>query len=262
MFVWFAALSFAAHFVSLTFLAFFQALGGICVKVDVLTRLFHDPRWPVAADPLEFLDAEHNVRVLRVPCGPSSFLRKEDLWPHLSEWVEQIDQVYAIEQSTEDRLAAEEQRMSVSMLPNVSTGHYADGGLCAFLMQERLGIPFGTFTIHSPGAHKIDGLYQSGRKNLSKLNFHDRVAAERLCAERARVIVTNSNHERPKQYGHFLYHDAVDTRDIWRFFVIPPGTSNAFQIDARNAGETETQEALEAGLFCLFSLSSPCCLDF
>ena len=43
------------------------------IQVDILTRQFHDSRWPVAAIPLEFLDAAHNVRVLRVPCGPPHF---------------------------------------------------------------------------------------------------------------------------------------------------------------------------------------------
>lgn len=141
-----------------------------------------------------------------------------------------------------------------SCLPCIfcSTGHYADGGLCAFLMQERLGVPFGTFTIHSPGASKIDALHHCGSAFLSKFNFHDRVAVERLCAEWADVIVTNSKNEHITQYGHFLYQDAVDTGESWRFFVIPPGASNAFDMTVCNAGETETQSTLEAGMLVSF----------
>ena len=53
-------------------------------RVEVLTRLIHDKRVsPDYAQPLE--DLGGGACIVRLPCGPRRYLRKELLWPYLDE---------------------------------------------------------------------------------------------------------------------------------------------------------------------------------
>ena len=188
------------------------AMGALGNRVDIVTRQIVDPQWPEFAGPTDSYPGHPNVRILRIPCGPPTFLPKEELWPFLgSEFVPRLLTHYADE----------------GALPDATTAHYGDGGLCTAIIQERTGIPF-TFTAHSLGAQKMDKLHVR-RKNLAEVDeryhFSRRILAERLGMNRSVVNITSTSQERYSQYTHNAYRGAVDPTDDLRFAVVPPGVA-------------------------------------
>jgi sucrose-phosphate synthase len=210
-----------------------RTLGGMGHRADILTRRIDDPEWPEFGAPTDAYPGHENVRILRVPCGPGRFLPKEELWPYVGEWAENVARLYRDEGSW----------------PDLWTGHYADGGLCAALLEEASGRPF-TFTGHSLGAWKLETLLEDGHDLPAadaRYNFAARLGAERAAMARSSAVVANSEAERHEQYGHPAYRGAVDVADEGRFAVVPPGVnSDIFDPDARGEGEDETREAIRA----------------
>ncbi|HEX8155976.1 MAG TPA: PfkB family carbohydrate kinase, partial [Solirubrobacteraceae bacterium] len=191
---------------------------------------------PEFAAPVDAYPGHPNVRILRIPCGPSTFLAKEELWPFLgSEFVPRLLSHYA----------------EAGTMPDAMTAHYGDGGLCAAIIQERTGIPF-TFTAHSLGAQKMDKLHVS-RQNLEELDkryhFAQRILAERLSMNHSAVNITSTSQERYSQYTHNAYRGAVDPTDDTRFAVVPPGVAmELFDRAARYLEEDAVHERIKAAL--------------
>jgi hypothetical protein len=93
-----------------------RTLGKMGHHADILTRRIVDPDWPEFASDTDAYPDTPNVRILRVPCGPDTFLAKEELRPYLgTEFVPRLLDLYETEGS----------------LPDALTAHYGDGGLCA-----------------------------------------------------------------------------------------------------------------------------------
>ncbi len=116
------------------------ALAELGVQVDIVTRRIRDPEWPEFSGHVDYYeDFPDNPRILRIACGGDSFLKKEALWPCLSEFVDNLLELYG------------------SDSPDFVTSHYADGGYCAALLQSKTGLGF-SFTGHSLGAQKMDKL--------------------------------------------------------------------------------------------------------
>ena len=200
-------------------------------KVDILTRRIVDPDWPEFSAKTDSYPGHPNLSIVRVPCGPDAFLPKEELWPYLGEWVEGIAGWYG------------------GSWPGLWTGHYADGGLCAALLEEASGAPF-TFTGHSLGAWKLDLLLED-KEDLptadARYNFGARIQAERTALARSAAIVTNSAAERREQYGHPAYRNIADPERNDRFAVIPPGVNlEIFDPDARSQWEDEVRARILA----------------
>ncbi len=212
-----------------------RMLGQMGHHADILTRRVVDPEWPEFEAPTDHYPDHDNVRILRVPCGPDRFLPKEELWPYLGEWTEGVAGLYREEGSW----------------PDFWTGHYADGGLCAALLEEISGRPF-TFTGHSLGAWKLDPLLEDEYDLASadaRYNFGARIQAERAAMARSVAIVANSEAERREQYDHFAYRGAVDVDDDGRFAVIPPGVNfDIFDPDARGEREEEARRDIRAAI--------------
>ena len=210
-----------------------QMLGTMGHHADILTRRVIDPDWPEFEAPTDAYPGHDNVRILRVPCGPDRFLPKEELWPYLGEWAENVASLYRDEGSW----------------PDLWTGHYADGGLCAALLEEASGRPF-TFTGHSLGAWKLDPLLGDGLDVPDadgRYNFGARIEAERAAMGRSVAVVANSEAERREQYDHPAYRGAVDVGDDGRFAVVPPGVNfDIFDPDRPGDQEDETREAIKA----------------
>ena len=208
-----------------------RVLGKMGHRADILTRRMDDPEWPEFAAPTDAYPGHENVRILRVPCGPERFLPKEELWPYLGEWVEGVADLYRAEGSW----------------PDLWTGHYADGGLAAALLEEASGVPF-TFTGHSLGAWKLDGILQDEDDLAAadaRYNFGARLGAERAAMARSAANVANSEAERREQYDHPAYGGAVDVGDDGRFAVIPPGVNfEIFDPEARGEQEERTRERI------------------
>ncbi len=186
------------------------ALAELGVQVDIVTRRIRDPNWPEFSGDVEYYEGfADNPRILRIPCGGDAFLAKEALWPCLAEFIDNLIELYAGD------------------LPDFTTAHYADGGYCAALMQNKTGLGF-TFTGHSLGAQKMDklGVNAENAAQMEKtFRFSKRIHAERLSMERASTIITSTSQERMEQYSHPLYASAVDVHDDARFAVIPPGVN-------------------------------------
>ena len=181
-------------------------------KVDILTRKIIDPDWPEFSDDMDAYPGQTNLRIIRIPCGPLSFLPKEELWPFLgTEWAPNILAFYQQEKQT----------------PDVYTAHYGDGGLVGAILQQTSGVPF-TFTAHSLGAQKMDKLRVTHR-NFTEFEHHyhfiSRIAAERVAMNHAAVIITSTRQEKDTQYHHQAYQDAIRDAEENKITIIPPGVN-------------------------------------
>lgn len=186
------------------------ALAKLGHRVDILTRQIIDEAWPEFAAPLDGYPGVDGVRIIRIPCGPKTFLPKEQLWPHLgTDWVRGIREFYDQE----------------GAWPDCFSGHYADGGLAGAVLRQRTGIPF-TFTGHSLGAQKMDR-FGLTRQNLDELDerflFRRRLLAERVSMNHAACVITSTRQEQQQQYGHKAYAGAT----VQHVAVIPPGVNRA-----------------------------------
>lgn len=196
-----------------------MALAARGIRVDIVTRRIDDPQWPGFDEQLAwYTDDRSGPRIVRIDCGGAGFLRKEQLWPHLDEWVDNIIAFYGEE------------------LPAAFTAHYADAGYCAALLKKATGRGY-TFTGHSLGAQKLDKLGMSP-DNADAMEaeycFSQRIAAERLGMAAAFRVITSTRQERYDQYSHPLYRGAIDVEDDARFAVIPPGVNG--QVFTTQAG--------------------------
>jgi sucrose-phosphate synthase len=212
------------------------AMGNLGHKVDIVTRRIIDPDWPEFASDTDAYPDAPNVRILRIPCGPDTFLPKEELWPYLgTEFVPRLLELYEKEGSRPDAL----------------TAHYGDGGLCAVLIEERTGIPF-SFTAHSLGAQKMDKM-RIPRSDIAgvdaRYHFSSRIVAERLAMNRSNVNVTSTSQERFNQYTHNAYRGAVDPTDDARFAAVPPGVAlHIFDKSARYEEEEAVRDHVQTSL--------------
>ncbi len=208
------------------------AMGRQGVDVDILTRRIDDPEWPEFSEALDdFGDMTERVRIVRLSFGGDRFLAKEQLWPHLPEFVMAIEEFYRSEQ-----------------WPDFFTAHYADAAAVAFRLKQGHGRPF-TFTGHSLGAQKMDKLGVNAdnfEAMEARYHFSKRLAAERQGMALADTIVTSTSEERFGQYGHRLYSGAVDPDDDGRFRVIPPGiNSRIFNADEASDSASDRRKVLD-----------------
>lgn len=187
-----------------------QAMVDFGHRVDIVTRRIRDSSWPeFSADTDAYPGYEDGLRILRFPCGGPEFLEKERLWPHMSEFVDNMLAFYA------------------DGLPDFATTHYADSGYCGVLAAHRAGIRF-TFTGHSLGAQKIDKLGTTSDnwdEMEARFRFCRRIAAERLSMRGAARIIVSTGQEQREQYAHPLYQGAIDPGAVERFAVVPPGVN-------------------------------------
>ena len=187
-------------------------LANLGNTVDILTRKIIDPEWVEFSEELDRYPGVPNLRIIRIPCGPKTFLEKEELWPYLvTEWVPSILDFYDREKQ----------------IPDVFTTHYGDGGLSGAVLRKEKKIPF-TFTAHSLGAQKMDKLGVTST-NIVDLNqrfqFTSRIEAERISMNHASRIITSTHQEKMTQYGHPAYQDAINVSEEGKFSVIPPGVN-------------------------------------
>lgn len=187
-----------------------KAMGELGVEVDIITRQIIDKDWPEFADAYDYYPDAPNVRIVRIPFGGEKFLRKEDLWKFLPDYVEKIYEFYKSE----------------GKFPDFVTTHYGDGGISGVLFLEKSGIPF-SFTGHSLGAWKMDKILSSGvsvEGAEKKYRFSVRLLAENLAIKYASFVVCSTSQERYVQYSHKAYN-ADPYSD--KFKVIPPGINSA-----------------------------------
>jgi sucrose-phosphate synthase len=171
--------------------------------VDLFTRRVRDKNY--SDDYTRDIEAlGPNCRIVRIPCGPGKYIRKERLWPFLDDFI--------------DGMIAFTRRQG--MMPSVVHGHYADAGYVASEVAASFGVPF-VFTAHSLGKPKLDYLLREGwseEKADQELAISHRIQVEQHCLSIADLVVTSTRHERDSQYADYHKNESLPIR------VIPPGT--------------------------------------
>ncbi|MBM9605642.1 HAD-IIB family hydrolase [Desulfopila inferna] len=171
-------------------------------RVDLFTRLIESKS--VAPDYSNVIEEiSEKVRIVRIRCGGRKYIRKELLWPHLEEFIDNTIRYI----KSQDRS------------PDVFHGHYTDAGYVAMELAAAFDTPL-VFTGHSMGRNKKTKLLADGLSE-KRINSHykmsTRIGREEKIIRKADLIVTSTQQEIDKQYG--LYTNGKHRN----FAVIPPG---------------------------------------
>jgi len=166
-------------------------LGRLGVDVDIFTRQF-EGRERIAP-------VDDHVRVVRLPCGPDEFIRKEDIFPH---WDEYVDNMLAF---------LEENDLEYQ----VYHGHYWDAGYVSMKVAEALGRPF-FYTAHSLGAWKKEQMGGDPQEMERLWKFEERIHWENIIFRKA--VAHTVTTEDGKDIYKRLYGFETKHMD-----VIPPG---------------------------------------
>jgi sucrose-phosphate synthase len=181
-----------------------QALGDLpdVGRVDLFTRRIESKA--VSSDYGRAIEEiTDKVRIVRIRCGGKKYIRKELLWPHLEEFIDNTIR-YLKSQDT---------------IPDVFHGHYADAGYVAMELAAAFDAPL-VFTGHSMGRNKKAKLLAddlSEKRIDGHYKMATRIEREEQIIKRADLIITSTQQEIDKQYG--LYNNGKHPN----FAVIPPG---------------------------------------
>ncbi|MEW5822501.1 MAG: glycosyltransferase [Cyanobacteriota bacterium] len=183
-----------------------KALGNLSEvsRVDIVTRLFKDENHPGYSIPFENINDK--VGIVRVPCGPSKYLRKVELRDYIDEFYDNIQ--YYIE-TEEDK-------------PDVIHSNYVDAGYVCNKLSKEHNIPH-VFTAHSLGKPKLDDLRtkSSDLNGLdAKYRFSKRIEAEQDIIHYADALIISCEQEKQDQFSKYN----VKLNDP-RFKVITPGVN-------------------------------------
>ena len=176
------------------------------IKVDIYTRQFEglDQLAPV----------NDRVRVVRLPCGPDKFIRKEDIFPYWDEFVDN-----AMNFLQENGLRYE-----------VLHGHYWDAGYVCMKLGGRLDQQF-FYTAHSLGAWKKEQMGGNPEEMEKLFKFEERIHWENILfrAAKAHTVTTEDGKDTYKRLYEF------ETPDME---IIPPGV-DIHRFRPLEPGETE-----------------------
>ncbi len=171
-------------------------------RVDLLTRQVIDTKVDDDyAEPME--EIAPGAHIVRIPCGPRRYLRKEVLWPHLDGFVDN----------------ALKHLSQVGRTPDLVHSHYADAGYVGARLSQLLGVPL-IHTGHSLGRVKRQRLLDNGLAPETierQYNLSQRIEAEEIALGNASLVVASTTQEVEDQYSQYEnYHPK-------RMVVIPPG---------------------------------------
>ncbi len=171
-------------------------------RIDLFTRLIDDKS---VSDDYAQITEEINskFRIMRIQCGGKKYMRKELLWPHLDEYIDNMTKFIKKE----------------GIIPDIVHGHYADAGYVASQLSEFFGIPF-LFTGHSLGRTKKQKLLDNGYNDaeiVKKYKIDQRIDVEEDILKASDLIITSTKQEMEHQYGMY------ECGGLPAFRVIPPG---------------------------------------
>ena len=170
-----------------------KQLGKLGVHVDIYTRLFENKK--------QKEKVSQNVEIIRIPCGPNKFIRKEDLFPYLDEYI----------QNFLDYVNQE------SLKYDVIHSHYWDAGYIAMKLKEKIGALW-AHTSHSLGLLKKILL---GEKSVvTDYKFDTRIKTEKQILSKADILISASPIE--QKYVKELY------RIERKYELVPPGVDTEF----------------------------------
>ena len=182
-------------------------------RVDLLTRQIIDQNIDDSyAELVEPVNDSANI--IRIPCGPRRYLRKESLWPHMDMFADNA--IKHIEY--------------VGEKPAAIHGHYADAGYVGAKIARIMEVPF-FFTAHSLGREKKARLLDRGSTMESlerNYNISTRIEAEEKALDIADRVITSTQQEIDEQYAKY------DNYRPDSMLVLPPGINleNFHPIDA------------------------------
>ncbi|MDT8406418.1 MAG: HAD-IIB family hydrolase [Methylococcales bacterium] len=194
-------------------------------RVELITRRVIDDRVSEDyAQPAEDLP-ENGARIVRIEAGPDAYLPKEELWPYLDSFADNL-LTYLQQQKR---------------MPDLLHSHYADAGYVGVRLSHMTGIPL-VHTGHSLGRDKHRRLLASGQDaQVIEQRYHlaRRIEAEEEVLANADHIITSTRHEINEQY------ELYDCYPPERMIIIPPGTDLSRFYPAReNALDIAYHQAL------------------
>jgi len=171
-------------------------------RVELFTRAVYDGKVDEEyAKPYEQIG--ENAYIVRFPCGPQRYLKKESMWPHLDVFTDNAIKHFR----------------KIGNVPDVIHAHYADAGYVGADLSNLLGVPL-IFTGHSLGREKKRLLSQKGLSPVTienKYNISKRIEAEEVALDNALLVIASTNQEIEKQYSSYENYRTKQMQ------VIPPG---------------------------------------
>lgn len=170
-------------------------------KIELVTRWINDKN--VSSNySIEEEKLNEKFSIIRIHAGGGKYIRKELLWRHLEEFID--NSIKRIKQ--------------IGRLPDIIHGHYADAGYVCSELTKFFGIPF-VQTGHSLGKAKLrkllsDDIPEADIEKRYKISH--RINVEEEIIQFADLIVTSTRHEVKEQYGEYRTEGN-------KFKVIPPG---------------------------------------
>ncbi|MGD9580325.1 MAG: glycosyltransferase [Vampirovibrionia bacterium] len=173
-------------------------------NVEIVTRLFNDDEHTGYSMPFEHISDK--LGIVRVPCGPSRYIKKVDIWKYLDEFYDNID--YYTDPNENK--------------PDIIHSNYVDSGYICNKLSKKFNIPH-IFTAHSLGKPKFENL-KTKSLDINKLDstyvFSKRIPAEQKIIDNAGALVVSCDQEKLDQYS--LYNIKQDDP---KFKVITPGVN-------------------------------------
>ncbi|MFW5990100.1 MAG: HAD-IIB family hydrolase, partial [Campylobacterales bacterium] len=175
-------------------------------KVELITRKIVDKK--VSEDYSKKIEQVNDkFDIIRVPCGPRRYMRKEVLWPYLDSFMDGAIHHFRMKKK----------------LPNIIHAHYADAGYVGAAIAGLLELPF-VFTGHSLGSEKQRRLMDGGmslEEIQNRYNIKTRIEGEENALSVADMVVASTLQEVNEQYKKYENYDKK------RMKVIPPGVDIA-----------------------------------
>lgn len=171
-------------------------------QVDLITQRVEDET--VSDDyalPEERLDG--SARIVRIDTGAAGYVRKEELWPLLDTFADNLLNHFR----------------SSGRFPDILHSHYADAGYVGCRLSNLTGIPL-VHTGHSLGRDKKLRLLAAGmeREEIeARYNMSRRIEAEEEVLAAASMVVTSTRNEIEDQYELYDFYQPEN------MVVIPPG---------------------------------------
>jgi len=131
-----------------------KALAGMGYDVDVFTRRDSD----ILPETAEWVNG---VRIVHVPAGPATFVRKEDLLPYMAEFTEYVMKFCRCQRRAYDIIHA----------------NFWMSGLVAADIKRKIGTPF-VITFHALGRVRRQHQRQEDEFPDARFDIEDRIVAE------------------------------------------------------------------------------------
>jgi sucrose-phosphate synthase len=180
-------------------------------RIAIATRAFRGSLGDEYWQPAETVTPK--IEIVRFPTNEPGYLPKEELWREVPSFADAL--IRWIEQQPNR--------------PDMLHAHYADAGVVASIVRERLSIPF-VFTSHSLARVKLDSFSRANAVNVDGArNLEHRIRFEERALADAALVVASSRDEAEAQYAGY------DSYVPGKIRVIPPGVQLEMFTSARSS---------------------------